>query len=855
MTATEPTVTDLEFEQDLQRDPYNFKHWWRYLEFKHDASARFRNLLHERALLSVPGSYKLWFQYLQERMMQVKDRPLDDSAYDSVNKVFERALIFMNKMPRIWVEYLRFLAQQCRVTTLRRVTDRALQSLPVTQHEMVWKVVLGFVKQDWVPVDTTRRLWRRYLQLEPHQVEDFVIYLRKHRKWNDIINVMIRALNDSKFVSVKGKTRHELWVDLCAMISRQGPTLKLEDKSMTVENIIRSGISKFPNEVGQLWCALADYCTRCGHFDRARDVYETGITTVTTVKDFSQVFDAYAQFEESLLTSKMEQASGNDEEEENQEDPYTKAYLRVAGVDFTLGDEVDYRLERLTALVGRRPALLNSVLLRQNPHNVYEWHNRVKIFKGKAEKVVQTFTEAVKTVDPGKAVGRPHTLWTSFAKWYESKGDVRSARKILEHAVQQEFKSIDDLANVWTEYAELELRHKKYRKALELLRRATATNFAGVGNWKTTSGPVKERLWRSVKLWSFYADLTESLCTIKSAQNVYERMIYLKVATPHVILNYARMMQESDYWEESFRAYEQGVALFKWPLVHPIWTAYLKAFVGRFKGRKVERARDLFERACKDVPPETAAQIFLMHARYEDRHGLARECLKVYDTACDRVPPAEKPGMFRRYIAATRKFFGVTRTREVYEKALRKLPDNHVPQLGVEWADVERSLGEIDRCRAIYMHCAQYVDPRKENTFWPKWHQFEVPHGNEQSFREMLRIRRSVQATFSTSINLGAASEQAKMERQILRDEEEVQAKANTGEETTAAAPQDGGRVAVNPDAEPVQFVSIEELARQQVGETEAEKAAEEDYDIQQQPVPQAVYDGVQPAAKRARVG
>lgn len=39
---------------------------------------------------------------------------------------------------------------------------------------------------------------------------------------------------------------------------------------------------------------------------QARDIYEESIQTVTTVRDFGQVFDAYAQFEESMINSKME---------------------------------------------------------------------------------------------------------------------------------------------------------------------------------------------------------------------------------------------------------------------------------------------------------------------------------------------------------------------------------------------------------------------------------------------------------------------------------------------------------------------------------------------------------------------
>lgn len=50
----------------------------------------------------------------------------------------------------------------------------------------------------------------------------------------------------------------------------------------------------------------------------------------------------------------------------------------------------------------RRPELLSSVMLRQNPHNVHEWHKRAKLFASNPTKQILTYTEAVKTVDPDK---------------------------------------------------------------------------------------------------------------------------------------------------------------------------------------------------------------------------------------------------------------------------------------------------------------------------------------------------------------------------------------------------------------------------------------------------------------------
>ena len=66
----------------------------------------------------------------------------------------------------------------------------------------------------------------------------------------------------------------------------------------------------------------------------------------------------------------------------------------------------------------------------------------------------------------------------------------------------------------------------------------------------------------------------------------------------------------------------------------------------------------------------------------------------------------------------------------------------------LKFAEMERRLGEIDRARAIYGHASQFCDPRTNPTFWQKWESFEVQHGNEDTFKEMLRIKRSVQAQY-----------------------------------------------------------------------------------------------------------
>ena len=50
-----------------------------------------------------------------------------------------------------------------------------------------------------------------------------------------------------------------------------------------------------------------------------------------------------------------------------------------------------------------------------------------------------------------------------------------------------------------------------------------------------------------------------------------------------------------------------------------------------------------------------------------------------------------------------------------------------------------------------------YPPLQTTGAFWQMWKDFEVRHGNEDTIREMLRIRRSVQATYNTQVNFMAS--------------------------------------------------------------------------------------------------
>jgi len=165
----------------------------------------------------------------------------------------------------------------------------------------------------------------------------------------------------------------------------------------------------------------------------------------------------------------------------------------------------------------------------------------------------------------------------------------------------------------------------------------------------------------------------------------------------------------------------------------------------------------LFEQCLEEIPQKFAKAIYLLYAKLEENHGLAKRAVKIYERATEAVLPEERYEMYNIYIKQVASMKGVTGTREIFEKAIEVLPDDKVKEICMRYADMERKLGEIDRARAIYVHCSQLCDPKTNQQFWQTWKEFEIAHGNEDTVREMLRIKRSVQATYNVQFNFMAA--------------------------------------------------------------------------------------------------
>ena len=570
------------------------------------------------------------------------------------------------------------------------------------------------------------------MQIHPEDAEHFIQLLIEMGEYTEAVKKYMVILNDSRFRSKEGKSGFQLWSEMVDLIVTNAKQVKLGDGTgEDIEKTIRSGIKRFADQRGKLWSSLATYWITKGRFEKARDVFEEGITTVMTVRDFTLVFDSYSEFEESIIGALMDEAATR-----------SKQGLIDQDADFDL----DIRMMRFEQLMDRRPFLVNDVLLRQNPNNVPEWEKRVALWGENRKEIVNAYADAISTVQPKRALGRFHDLWTNYAKFYEEGGDIQTARTIMEKAVKVPFKSVAELAEMWCEWAEMELRNEEFDKAVDVMAKATlAPKRSMVDYFDQTLSP-QQRVHKSWKLWSFYVDLVESVSNLEETRRVYERIFELRIATPQTVVNYANLMEENKYFEESFKIYERGLDLFSYPVSFELWNLYLTKAVDRKIG--IERLRDLFEQALEGCPPKFAKVLYLMYGNLEEERGLARHAMRIYERAIRAVSDEDRLEMFNFYITKSASNFGLTSTRPIYEKAVAALPDVEARDMCLKFAEMERRLGEVDRARAIYGHASQFCDPRTTPAFWSKWEAFEVQYGNEDTFKEMLRVKRSVQAQF-----------------------------------------------------------------------------------------------------------
>ena len=90
--------------------------------------------------------------------------------------------------------------------------------------------------------------------------------------------------------------------------------------------------------------------------------------------------------------------------------------------------------------------------------------------------------------------------------------------------------------------------------------------------------------------------------------------------------------------------------------------------------------------------------------------------------------------------------------RRLLTRAIDELPLKYAIAFVRRFADIEIKLNEFERARELLKYGALQQSPIKNTELWEFWSDFEVAHGNKETYKAMLRIKRQATEEFNTDI-------------------------------------------------------------------------------------------------------
>ncbi|RLV91938.1 Pre-mRNA-splicing factor SYF1 [Spathaspora sp. JA1] len=740
---------DIPYEESIAKDPGNISNWTTYLEFKSRSSFHIKAFILHRATKAIPNNETLWQLYLDLLLEHIQGNieTLNDSHYQYINRVFDQAVRCCFTSVQLWKCYIEMLmeTQISKVTHIRRVFNSCLRSLPLKLHVQIWPLYLTFA--DRIGGITGVKIITKYLQyLDPSELQgtkeggtsldEIVVKLREFGEVEQTVSIYEQILNHPDQYTTLGKSPVQYLFEYIDLIQDSA-------QSLFFEKLINDSIQTYPDQIGKLFLKLITFFKQRNDVEKVRYYYDISVRQkCLTSQDFTTLFDEYAEFEESELT-KLSASS----------------------------DLFNFKLDKFENLLNDRSILFNDMKLRQNINNLDVWFDRFDIYNNDLGKLLQTYTEALKSINPLKVVSSPNhklcDIWIRYASIYAKNRDYKTADYIYSKGVTSQFIHPDELAEIYIQWCEMVLSSDKFPEtySIEILDSIMYREFDQDFQYNDSSITVQNRINKSKKLWNFYIDLLESF--IESSEQIndfdkisqaYDVLITKKIITINDILNCGKFLHTWKYHERAWQVYERGLELFvDSELKFEIWNVYLSEIIKIQSDN--ERIHDLFEVSLKQVPCWLINPILLLYSQYEKDHLRIINSINILIKSLNTFTQAQQTNSTKLPDITSRKFDitsiiliklieikDINQFRQIAQDSIQDeyFTLSQVIQLIKKFIDFEINQGEFNRVRELYKYICGLSNSDNLKIMWESWESFELEHGNESSFKDILRFKRSV---------------------------------------------------------------------------------------------------------------
>lgn len=587
----------------------------------------------------------------------------------------------------LWQEVLPFAAANllCNVTYTRRLFNRALQGLAFAHHHQVFTWFLDFAEQ--VGGATHQLVLRQYLQ--------FVAAGGTGRMTvDDVLDLLDDHLQQQMVEDMLRRPSDYITSHLGLALSKR--LIQLQFGRPGFEAAVLAAIGRYPDQIGPLVVTLAD-----AEPARARHWFAWGLERTTTLELFCEIYNAYV----------------SDEWRRYKQEP------------------TPVRAHFIRHLVAQRASWAVDTRLRAHPYDLDGWIERIALATDDKTRL-RGYADALTRINPLKVRFSSVNLagfWQRYATIYADAGDTKTANVVYSKASQSKF-AHGELSEIYVAWSNMWLDQGDDKRALKVLEEGMAVV------------PPKH----VGPLVSHYLDVLELL--VDSASDVdrvatgFARARTAKLVTARQCLDHAAFLREWKRPEQADSVYEHAITGFPHPQIRrQVWRAYLESAYGRVSDH---RFADLVDRAVFGA--ELALPYIREFVQLRPTPQMLRRAIGVLKKQTSLDALNDK---FALYQLLVTRIGDADELRETYDWIVAdlELAPAELVDITRSYIGFEHGQGQAQRVRALYRHLTQQNAPLAPvmAPVWTEWEAYEVDHGDEALFKEMMRWKRRMEEDFA----------------------------------------------------------------------------------------------------------
>ncbi|CAN4095215.1 unnamed protein product [Withania somnifera] len=322
------------------------------------------------------------------------------------------------------------------------------------------------------------------------------------------------------------------------------------------------------------------------------------------------------------------------------------------------------------------------------------------------------------------------SAWIRFAKFEMKNGEIARARNCYERAVEK-LADDEEAEQLFVAFAEFEEKCKETERARCIYKFALD---------HIPKGRAEELYKKFVAFEKQYGDregIEDAIVGKRRFQN--EDEVRKNPCNYDTWFDYIRLEENVGNKERIREVYERAIANVPPAEEKRYWQRYIYLWINyalyeELDAQDMERTRDVYRECLKLIPHQkfSFAKIWLLAAQFEIRQLRIKEARLLLGEAIGRAP---KDKIFKKYIEIELHLGNIDRCRKLYEKYLEWSPENCYAWS--KFAELERSLYETERARAIFELAIDQPSLDMPELLWKAYIDFEISEGEFERTRAL----------------------------------------------------------------------------------------------------------------------